>query len=69
MIKNETDRYPSWQSSFLAFNQHPFIQHMYVLSFALIGVSLLYLVAAQFLWFDAWFKPCSYWTGVSNRGG
>ena len=49
MIKNETDRYPSWQSSFLAFNQHPFIQHMYVLSFALIGVSLLYLVAAN--WF------------------
>lgn len=49
MISKETHRAPSWHKIFLAFNQWPFIRHLFVLSFALIGTSLLYLVAAN--WF------------------
>lgn len=49
MINNEIHSAPLWRNNFLVFHQMSFIQHVYVLSFALIAVSLLYLVAAN--WF------------------
>lgn len=49
MITNEIHRATTWRNNMLGFNQLAFIQHIYVLSFVLIAVSLLYLVAAN--WF------------------